>query len=117
MSTSDFPAREAQRLRVSFEFSPPRTEAAERTLWETITRLAPLQPTFFCRVDFMNRRGIFSSPQAEFTAYAGCSFKPLLSKGVPLIAVGTFAQPLGRSIAAALTGIKCFGFGHLSSIQ
>jgi len=47
VSTSDFPAREAQRLRVSFEFSPPRTEAAERTLWETITRLAPLQPTFF----------------------------------------------------------------------
>ena len=47
MSTSDFPAREAQRLKVSFEFSPPRTEAAERTLWETITRLAPLKPTFF----------------------------------------------------------------------
>ena len=47
MSTSDFPARGAQRLKVSFEFSPPRTEAAERTLWETITRLAPLQPTFF----------------------------------------------------------------------
>jgi len=47
VSTSDFPAREAQRLKVSFEFSPPRTEAAERTLWETITRLAPLKPTFF----------------------------------------------------------------------
>ena len=47
MSTSDFPAREAQRLKVSFEFSPPRTEAAERTLWETIERLAPLKPTFF----------------------------------------------------------------------
>jgi methylenetetrahydrofolate reductase (NADPH) len=47
VSTSDFPAREAQRLKVSFEFSPPRTEAAERTLWETITRLAPLQPAFF----------------------------------------------------------------------
>ena len=47
MSTSDFPARQAQRLKVSFEFSPPRTEAAERTLWETITRLAPLKPTFF----------------------------------------------------------------------
>jgi hypothetical protein len=29
-----------------------------------------------------------------------------------LIAVGTFAQPLGRSIAAALAGVKCFGFGH-----
>ncbi len=44
---SEFPARAPQRLKVSFEFSPPRTEAAERTLWETVTRLTPLQPTFF----------------------------------------------------------------------
>jgi methylenetetrahydrofolate reductase (NADPH) len=45
--TSEFPARAPQRLSVSFEFSPPKTEAAERTLWETVTRLTPLQPTFF----------------------------------------------------------------------
>ena len=45
--TSEFPARAPQRLEVSFEFSPPKTEAAERTLWETVTRLTPLQPTFF----------------------------------------------------------------------
>ena len=45
--TSEFPARAPQRLRVSFEFSPPRTEGAERTLWETVTRLTPLRPTFF----------------------------------------------------------------------
>jgi hypothetical protein len=31
-----------------------------------------------------------------------------------LIAVGAFAEPLGRLIAAALTGVKCFGFGHFS---
>jgi methylenetetrahydrofolate reductase (NADPH) len=42
-----FPARAEQSLKVSFEFSPPRTEAAERTLWETVERLAPLKPTFF----------------------------------------------------------------------
>jgi methylenetetrahydrofolate reductase (NADH) len=42
-----FPARTAQRLKVSFEFSPPRTEQAERTLWETVERLTPLHPTFF----------------------------------------------------------------------
>jgi methylenetetrahydrofolate reductase (NADPH) len=47
VSGSDFPARAPQGLKVSFEFSPPRTEAAERTLWETIERLAPLKPTFF----------------------------------------------------------------------
>jgi len=44
---AEFPARAPQRLEVSFEFSPPRTEAAERILWETVTRLAPLRPTFF----------------------------------------------------------------------
>jgi methylenetetrahydrofolate reductase (NADPH) len=46
-SISEFPARAPQRLKVSFEFSPPKTEAAERTLWETVTRLTPLHPTFF----------------------------------------------------------------------
>jgi methylenetetrahydrofolate reductase (NADPH) len=47
VSTAEFPARAPQRLKVSFEFSPPKTEAAERTLWETVTRLTPLQPTFY----------------------------------------------------------------------
>ena len=41
---TEFPARTPQRLDVSFEFSPPRTEAAERTLWETVNRLTPLHP-------------------------------------------------------------------------
>jgi methylenetetrahydrofolate reductase (NADPH) len=45
--SGEFPARGPQRLKVSFEFSPPKTEAAERTLWETVTRLTPLQPVFF----------------------------------------------------------------------
>jgi methylenetetrahydrofolate reductase (NADPH) len=36
-----------QRLKASFEFFPPKTEAMERTLWEAVTRLAPLRPTFF----------------------------------------------------------------------
>ncbi|MDP1837059.1 MAG: methylenetetrahydrofolate reductase [NAD(P)H] [Reyranella sp.] len=46
-STTEFPARAPQHLAVSFEFSPPKTEAAERTLWETVNRLKPLQPRFF----------------------------------------------------------------------
>ena len=33
-------------LRVSFEFFPPKTEEMERTLWESIARLAPLGPSF-----------------------------------------------------------------------
>src|SRR3954463_5960708 len=34
------------RIRVSFEFFPPKTEEMERTLWESIERLAPLHPNF-----------------------------------------------------------------------
>jgi methylenetetrahydrofolate reductase (NADPH) len=34
------------RIRVSFEFFPPKTEEMERTLWESIQRLAPLSPSF-----------------------------------------------------------------------
>jgi len=32
---------------VSFEFFPPKTEEMERTLWESVRRLAPLRPRFF----------------------------------------------------------------------
>jgi methylenetetrahydrofolate reductase (NADPH) len=34
------------RIRVSFEFFPPRTEEMERVLWEAIRRLEPLAPQF-----------------------------------------------------------------------
>jgi len=34
------------RLSVSFEFSPPKTEQMEETLWRSIERLAPLSPSF-----------------------------------------------------------------------
>jgi len=33
-------------MRVSFEFFPPKTAEMEATLWESVTRLAPLQPDF-----------------------------------------------------------------------
>jgi methylenetetrahydrofolate reductase (NADPH) len=46
-AAAEFPARAPQRLKVSFEFFPPKTEAMEKTLWEAVTRLAPLQPSFF----------------------------------------------------------------------
>src|SRR5205085_1569557 len=34
------------RIQVSFEFFPPKTEEMEKTLWESIQRLAPLAPNF-----------------------------------------------------------------------
>jgi methylenetetrahydrofolate reductase (NADPH) len=33
-------------ISVSFEFSPPKNDEAEQTLWATIKRLEPLQPSF-----------------------------------------------------------------------
>ena len=36
----------ASRIRVSFEFFPPKTAEMEATLWESISRLAPLTPHF-----------------------------------------------------------------------
>jgi methylenetetrahydrofolate reductase (NADPH) len=33
-------------IRVSFEFFPPKTEEMEKSLWESIGRLAPLNPNF-----------------------------------------------------------------------
>ncbi|HTN41378.1 MAG TPA: methylenetetrahydrofolate reductase [NAD(P)H] [Asticcacaulis sp.] len=35
-----------QNLKVSFEFFPPKSEEMEATLWESIRRLAPLNPEF-----------------------------------------------------------------------
>ncbi len=37
---------EAHAPKVSFEFFPPKDEASEQTLWETITNLASLKPDF-----------------------------------------------------------------------
>ena len=34
------------RIGVSFEFFPPKDEAMEKTLWESVERLAPLAPNF-----------------------------------------------------------------------
>jgi len=36
----------AKRPAISFEFFPPKTEEMEKSLWETIKRLAPLTPNF-----------------------------------------------------------------------
>ena len=39
-------ADDPRRIRVSFEFFPPKTEEMEKNLWDTINRLAPLTPNF-----------------------------------------------------------------------
>ncbi|WP_308909423.1 methylenetetrahydrofolate reductase [NAD(P)H] [Pseudokordiimonas caeni] len=39
-------AESVKDVRISFEFFPPKTEAMERTLWESIKTLEPLDPAF-----------------------------------------------------------------------
>ena len=39
-------AERARGPRISFEFFPPKTEALEGQLWESIRKLEPLQPSF-----------------------------------------------------------------------
>ena len=39
-------SRSGSPVRVSFEFFPPKTEEMEKSLWEAIARLEPLQPNF-----------------------------------------------------------------------
>jgi methylenetetrahydrofolate reductase (NADPH) len=46
LRASRFTAAGARRMRVSFEFFPPKTADMERTLWEAIGRLGPLHPAF-----------------------------------------------------------------------
>ncbi|MDB5626870.1 MAG: 5,10-methylenetetrahydrofolate reductase, partial [Tardiphaga sp.] len=40
------PCRANRLPSISFEFFPPKTEEMEKSLWDTITRLAPLSPSF-----------------------------------------------------------------------
>ncbi|WP_300540799.1 methylenetetrahydrofolate reductase [NAD(P)H] [Maricaulis sp.] len=46
MSADGSPIQPRGGLNVSFEFFPPKTEAMEETLWESISRLEPLSPDF-----------------------------------------------------------------------
>jgi methylenetetrahydrofolate reductase (NADPH) len=39
-------SRSGSPVRVSFEFFPPKTDEMEKSLWEAISRLEPLQPNF-----------------------------------------------------------------------
>jgi methylenetetrahydrofolate reductase (NADPH) len=43
---SRFERGDERRINVSFEFFPPKDEAMEKILWESIERLAPLAPNF-----------------------------------------------------------------------
>jgi methylenetetrahydrofolate reductase (NADPH) len=48
MSSLGFSRRSdiGEKIRVSFEFFPPKTDEMETRLWDTVTRLEPLQPNF-----------------------------------------------------------------------
>ncbi|VAW01811.1 5,10-methylenetetrahydrofolate reductase [hydrothermal vent metagenome] len=46
MTHSPPPSTSAQPIEVSFEFFPPKTPKMEAKLWQSVEKLAPLQPTF-----------------------------------------------------------------------
>lgn len=46
MSADGQAVRSSNDLAVSFEFFPPKTDAMEATLWESVSRLEPLRPDF-----------------------------------------------------------------------
>jgi methylenetetrahydrofolate reductase (NADPH) len=46
LRASRFARGEERRIDVSFEFFPPKDDAMEKILWESIERLAPLRPNF-----------------------------------------------------------------------
>ncbi len=46
MHTLPFRSADAARLKVSFEFFPPKNEKMEQDLWHAVQRLEPLQPRF-----------------------------------------------------------------------
>src|ERR1700748_3886645 len=46
MSETPHPARAQKQPASSFEFFPPKTDEMEKSLWDTINRLAPLTPNF-----------------------------------------------------------------------
>ena len=60
----------------------------------------------------MNRRRLVFRSQAQFPARRRRFLEAFLGEGVPLVAVGTFAEPFGRLKAAALASENGFSFGH-----
>jgi methylenetetrahydrofolate reductase (NADPH) len=85
----DFPrASRAQRpdIRVSFEFFPPKTDAMETALWESINRLAPLGPSF-----------------VSVTYGAGGTTRERTHATVDRIAKETFVKPAAHLTCVAAT--------------
>ena len=88
--------------------------AGHQTAAEDAVELADarLHPALFGGVDVTDGGGFFFAAETQLAAGRGSFFKMLLGIGVPLIAVGTFAQPLGRLVAAILAGVDGPDFGH-----
>src|SRR4249919_3058007 len=63
----------------------------------------------------MNRRRVFFAAEAKLSARVRSSFLLFFDQTVPLVTIRAAAQPLGRLIAAALTGIDDFDFSHSSN--
>ena len=74
---------------------------------------ARLHAAFFGGIDLADGGGFFFAAEAQLAAGAGRFFKMFFGISIPLIAVGTFAEPLGRLVAAILAGVDGLSFGHV----
>ena len=77
-------------IRVSFEFFPPKTEEMEKTLWESIERLAPLRPAF-----------------VSVTYGAGGSTRERTHATVKRILAETALTPAAHLTCVAATHVRC----------
>ena len=96
-------------IRVSFEFFPPKTDEAEATLWESIERLAPLNPDF---VSVTYGAGGTTRERTQATVariVRDTSLKP----AAHLTCVGASRDEIG----AVLTGFSDAGVRHVVALR
>jgi methylenetetrahydrofolate reductase (NADPH) len=80
------------KLKVSFEFFPPKNEEMEKTLWESVERLAPLNPSF-----------------VSVTYGAGGSTRERTHNTVARIAADTHLKPAAHLTCVAATRAEIDG--------
>jgi methylenetetrahydrofolate reductase (NADPH) len=94
---------------VSFEFFPPKNEEMERTLWEAIGRLAPLEPSF---VSVTYGAGGTTRERTHATV-ARIADETRLNPAAHLTCVGASRDELD----AVVRGYAAAGVGHIVALR
>jgi len=102
-------SRSGSPVSVSFEFFPPKTEEMEKTLWEAITRLAPLEPSF---VSVTYGAG-GSTRERTHATVARIVEQTRLKPAAHLTCVGASRE----EIAAVIRGYASVGVRHIVALR